>query len=90
MKIYGSKLCPHCRALTETLEAAGIAFELLDITEDLRQLKAFLRLRDTLPLFEPCKAEGRIGIPLLVLEDGTLRHDWQQWCAAQGITPLLP
>ena len=34
-------------------------------------LKQFLKLRDHLPVFDEIKAEGRVGIPALVPEDGT-------------------
>ena len=87
MKIYGSKQCPDCRKCKATLEANGVAFEFIDITEGLRDLKAFLKYRDSEPMFYRFKAAGKVGIPLLVFEDCTMLHDWESWCREQGIAP---
>ena len=77
MKIYGSMLCKDCVACREALDRAGIPYTFLNITEDLTALKEFLRLRDENPLFQNIKANGGIGIPCIVREDGTLTLDWE-------------
>ena len=86
MKIYGSKQCPDCRKCKAVLEANGIEFDFFDVTENLRDLKAFLRYRDSEPIFDRFKASGKVGIPLLVFEDGVMLHDWEGWCREKGIT----
>ena len=88
MKIYGSKQCPDCRKCKATLEANGIEFEFLDVTEGLLNLKKFLKYRDNEPMFDRFKAAGKVGIPFLVFEDGTMLHDWEGWCREKGITPV--
>ena len=47
-------------------------FQLIDIGEQARSLKAFLQLRDQHPAFDPVKARGNIGIPCFVMEDGSI------------------
>lgn len=77
MKIYGTLQCKDCVACVQALEQAGIAYAFCDIQGELSHLKAFLKLRDALPLFAAAKAEGKIGIPCVVLDDGTITLDWQ-------------
>lgn len=77
MTIYGSMLCPDCVRCREALDRAGIEYTFLDFGEDLKNLKAFLRIRDGSPLFDTPRQEGKIGIPCIVREDGTVRLDWE-------------
>lgn len=77
LKIYGSMLCPDCIACREQFDCAGICYQYLDFSEDLRNLKEFLTLRDTHPCFVPVRAEGKIGIPCIVTEEGSVSLDWQ-------------
>ena len=48
-----------------------------DFGADLENLKVFLRLRDQSPLFDEVRAEGGIGIPCVVREDGSFTLDWE-------------
>ena len=79
LTIYGSPLCPDCRECKANLDAHGTAYESIDINKIMRNLKAFLKLRDSLPVFDACKENGSVGIPALVLEDGTVTLDWEGW-----------
>ena len=79
LKIYGSLLCPDCVQCKNDLAAAGIEFVYLDFSDDLRNLKAFLAIRDADPLFEEVKQRGSIGIPCIVEEDGTVTLDWEKY-----------
>ena len=76
LKIYGSRLCPDCVRCIEDLTAAGVEFEYHDFSEDLRSLKVFLSLRDTESVFEEVRAAGKIGIPCIVREDGSVTLEW--------------
>lgn len=76
MLIYGSMLCPDCVECCKTLDEAGIAYTFCDFSENLANLKSFLKLRDTLEIFESVKAEEKIGIPCLVYDDGTVKLTW--------------
>lgn len=77
MKIYGTMLCRDCVAFCAALDQAGASYTFLSITEDLQNLKDFLRLRDGDPAFAAVRAEGGIGVPYTVLEDGTATLDWE-------------
>lgn len=76
LKIYGSMLCPDCLQCREDLDNAGIEYVYLDFSTDLRNLKEFLYLRDTHPVFQKAKMEGSIGIPCIVDEYGSVTLDW--------------
>ena len=78
LKIYGSMLCPDCVRCREDLDKAGVAYEYLDFSEDLKNLKDFLKLRE-LPLFCEIREEGKIGIPCIVTEDREVLLDWEKF-----------
>ena len=79
LKVYGSKLCPDCVELEKAFQAENIEYEYHDITGDLKELKAFLVLRDTNAKFAKAKEKGLIGIPIVQTEDGTLTYKWQEF-----------
>ena len=64
LTIYGTKLCPDCVQCLADLDAAGVPYEYLDFFDDLRNLKAFLKLRDSSQIFNDAKENGNIGIPM--------------------------
>lgn len=76
MIIYGSQLCPDCVQCLADLDQAVIAYEYRDFGSDLRALKEFLAIRDSNPLFEQVKKNGKIGIPCIVADDGSVRLTW--------------
>lgn len=77
MIIYGTMLCKDCVECRKDLDEAGIVYEYREITADLTYMKEFLKLRDTLAVFEPVKAEGKIGIPCIVRDTGEVSFDWK-------------
>ena len=79
LKIYGSMLCPDCVKCREDLDQAGVEYTYLDFSADLRNLKEFLKLRDTHPVFETARAEGTIGVPCIVDDDGAVTLDWSSY-----------
>lgn len=79
LKIYGSPHCPDCVKCKEALEAAGVPFVYMSITENLLFMKKFLKLRDENELFAPVKARGQIGIPCIVREDDTITFQWDEF-----------
>lgn len=78
LKFYGAAICSTCRDTKQKLEEKGIEYEYIDITANIKNLRAFLALRDTLPIYDSIKAEGRVGIPSFVWDDGSvsLDTDW--------------
>lgn len=77
IKIYGSMLCPDCVQCRQDLDRAGVSYEYLDFSDNLLNLKDFLKLRE-LPLFEEIRKEGKIGIPCILLDDGSVLLDWEE------------
>ena len=69
IKIYGMESCPDCTYVWDQVQGDA-RYEVIDFGLDIRQLKAFLKLRDNDPAFAAAKARGAAGIPCFVLEDG--------------------
>ena len=55
LTIYGSPLCPDYRECKANLDAHGVEYEYIDINKCMRNLKAFLKLRNRLPVFDVCR-----------------------------------
>ena len=85
LKVYGSPLCPDCRECKANFDAHGIAYESVNITGSMAELKEFLQLRDTCPVFEPCKERGSVGVPAIVKEDGSIELDWEAILKEKGL-----
>lgn len=79
LKIYGSRLCPDCVQCCADLDGAGVEYEYLDFGENLKALKEFLAIRDGNPLFDGVRANGGIGIPCIVTEDGGVHLNWEEF-----------
>ena len=71
IKIYGMVTCPDCTYVDEQVKG-NAKYEVIDIGEHVKDLKAFLKLRDSNPVFDGAKKMGSVGIPCFVLEDGTV------------------
>lgn len=79
LKIYGSLLCPDCVRCKEDLSAAGVVFEYLDFADSIVNLKEFLKLRDSHPVFDQVRSAGSIGIPCIVKENGEVTLSWEEF-----------
>lgn len=77
MRIYGTMQCPDCVECCKDLDASGIHYTFLEFSDNLKNLKEFLKIRDTEPLFDQCKLEGKIGIPCIVCDDGSIKLSWK-------------
>ena len=85
LTVYGSPMCPDCRECKTNFDANKVEYEFIDINESLGNLSAFLKLRDSLPVFDHCKEINDIGIPALVREDGSVFLDWEGYLKEQGL-----
>jgi len=56
--------------MKEFLSSQNIQFAYLDITENMTNLKRFLKYRDNSPEFKEIKESGRVGLPCIVINDG--------------------
>lgn len=79
LKIYGSQLCPDCVKCKEELEKAEVPFLYLNISESLLYLKKFLKIREENPLFYEIRKNGKIGIPCIERDDGTITFEWDEF-----------
>jgi len=67
-KVYILEGCPDCAAIKNQIDDS---FTLVDISV-LQNLKRFIAIRDTSPIFDVIRGTGSIGIPCFELEDGTI------------------
>ena len=79
LKIYGSMLCPDCVDCCRELSDAMVEFEFCDFADSLLNLKEFLKLRDANAAFDELRAAGKIGIPCIVREDGSVTLSWKEF-----------
>ena len=79
IKIYGSMLCPDCVACRKALDEGNVPYEYLDFGDCLQNLKDFLKLRESEPVFDEARREGKIGIPCILREDGSVTLDWSEY-----------
>lgn len=79
IQIYGSMLCKDCVACRKQLDEAGVAYKYRDFGKDLLALKEFLSIRDSHKLFVPVKKAGKIGIPCIIREDGSVTLSWKEF-----------
>ncbi len=70
--------CPDCFDIKVRL-SGNPDFEIIDIGEHVRNLKEFIRLRDSSPAFDSVRANGSIGIPCFVSEDGQVSFDTEEF-----------
>ena len=75
IKIYGMPTCPYCDYVHEQIKGREDEFQYINIGENIANMSAFTRLRDSSPVFYRCKKIGDVGIPAFVLEDGTISID---------------
>ena len=90
LKVYGSGMCPDCIEFKYNLDRNKIEYENIDITQNLKGLKEFLRLRDKDEAFNAAKEKGYIGIPLLITDDGKLSLDWESYFTERGMEIIHP
>lgn len=90
MKMYSSEICGGCRMFKALMAERGIenAFEIVDITENVPNLRDFLQMRDNEKCFDEVRASGRIGIPCFVNDDGVVTLDEDVALAWIGQPPM--
>ena len=79
IKIYGSMLCPDCVQCRKDLDEAGVSYIYQDFSENLKNLKEFLAIRDGNPVFDAIRQNGKIGIPCILREDGSISLTWEEF-----------
>ena len=75
MKFYGTMICPDTAYADKVLRKNGIDIEYIDITANTANLKEFLAIRDSRNEFDIKREQGKIGVPLFLLDDGKITFD---------------
>jgi glutaredoxin-related protein len=88
MKVYGTDICIDCRNYKAIQASRGFEAEFIDITENTKNLREFLSIRDHDALFDAVKETGGIGIPLFVREDGAKTLDINEAFSWIGQEPV--
>lgn len=68
--LFVSSLCPDCPPAIKMAEKSGLKISILDITESMRNLKIFLKYRDSCHYFDDIKKNGSVGVPTFMVGDG--------------------
>lgn len=75
---YYSDLCPDCPPFEAELQKSGKPYQSINITASMKNLKQFLKLRDTHPAFATIKAAGFAGVPCLHTADNQCFFEIEQ------------
>ncbi|MGN0188797.1 MAG: hypothetical protein ACI395_04710 [Candidatus Cryptobacteroides sp.] len=84
-KVFVMASCPDCYRVKTKL-SDNPYYEIVDIGEHLRNLKEFIRLRDSSPAFDLIKANESIGIPCFMSEDGQISFDANEFIPEEYTT----
>lgn len=76
--VYGTNACPDCVEAIQKLDEKKADYAYLEFSNNMSNLKRFLKLRDTEAIFDAVKEQGRVGVPCFKLEDGTLTLDLEE------------
>lgn len=69
--MLGNRLCKDCASALVEIERLRLPIEFHDMETSMEYLKEFLLVREGHPeLFDECRKNNGIGIPVFVLEDG--------------------
>ncbi len=77
MIIYGTQDCSNCISAKEELDSLGITYEFLDLAKT-KNLKEFLKLRDSMDIYNPVKERGAVGIPTFILDDESITINFDE------------
>ena len=72
--VVGSHLCPDTLYALNRLVEAKADIDFKNLSASLPDLKVYLGLRDSDPMYEKIKEGGGIGIPCFILELCLCRH----------------
>lgn len=74
--MIGNHICKDCVAAMEVIERERLPIEFHDMEKALDYVKEFMAVREANPeLYKEAKENNQIGIPVFVLDDGTVTMD---------------
>lgn len=82
IKVYVMESCPDCTQVKTQLKD-NPKYQIIDLGDHVRNLKSFLRLRDNNPAFDNIRANGSVGIPCFVMEDGSIKFELDEVIARE-------
>lgn len=68
--LFVSAVCPDCPEAIEAFKNSDLNYKIVDINENIPNLKLFLKYRDNHPFFDSVKANNKVGIPSIMIGDG--------------------
>lgn len=71
IKVIGSHLCPDTLYALCKLSEHHVEMEFKNLSASMADLKEYLAVRESNPLYDGVRAGGGIGIPFFELEDKT-------------------
>ena len=89
IKVYGSTVCPGTMRFLAILTENGVMPQFINVTGSIQLLKEFICLRDTHPAFDGFRGTGRIGFPLVQMEDGSYTTDTDEVLESLGIAARM-
>lgn len=63
--LYGSQHWPGCGPVKEFLDKNNFEYTYVDITESMKNLKEFIKIRDTHDAYKGIRGRAMVGIPML-------------------------
>lgn len=68
--LFISSKCPDTEAALVAFKQSNIEYELVDITDSMKNLKRFLHFRDSSPFFKATKRANNVGVPSIMINEG--------------------
>ena len=76
IRMIGNHICKDCVSAMEVIQRERLPIEFHDMEKALDYVKEFLEIREGNPeLYKEARENNQIGIPVFVLEDGTVTMD---------------
>lgn len=64
--VYGTPLCKDCLAMKIIFEQLHVQYKYINITENTKNLKEYMNIREKEDVFKSLKEKGGVGIPYFV------------------------
>lgn len=68
--LFISSKCPDTPPALEAFEKTDLQYEIIDITDSMKNLKRFLFFRDSNPFFDSIKEKNNVGVPSIMIGEG--------------------
>lgn len=69
--VFGMHTCPFCDMVRTEIDGNS-NYDFIDIGSQIGNMKQFIQLRDSSPVFDETKEEGKVGVPCFVMPDGSI------------------